>query len=342
MKICVISECGSWGPFDTVCNSINHYTKHQATLVMREHDSYGFSSLSDSFAFFFHKDKEYSIRSIAEADCLLLFGLPTIERFIPEMLIKSRFWRKYGVSNPEKAVKSKKIIYFAGCSKLLSNNSYTNDLYKQWNIDVFFHTMELRDYVKVKAKKILPYLPPMPIGVFKKIRKSYKKDDERLILCHSPGAKFTKKDTKGTKSIIQCFENIKLKHKNISYSIIHGMSNKQCLKTKAKCHIFVDQLVDENLYNVSPPYMGGLGKSGIEGMLLGCASMTSYNNLCCEPYFPECTIIKIDSSNLEKTVEEFVLNKDLRIEVSRKQLEWASTYFSEEFFASYVFGHIGI
>ncbi len=341
MKICVISECGNWGPFDTVCNSINHYTKHQVTLVMKKHDQYGFSSLSDSFAYFFYKDKDYSIKSIVEADCLFLFGLPTIEKFIPDMFLKLRFWKKYGVSNPEKVVKSKKIIYFAGCSKLLSDNDYTNNLYGQWNIDVLFHTMELNDYIKVKVNKILPYLPPMSINTFAEIREANKKEDNNIVLCHSPGTKF-EQNCKGTMTITQCFEKMKSKYNNVSYNIIHGMVNRQCLENKAKSHIFIDQLVDGKLYNVDPPYLGGVGKSGIEGMLLGCASMTSYRNLYCEPYFPKCPIIQIDNNNLESKIEELILNKDLRVEIARKQLEWASTYFSEEFFASHVFRNIGI
>jgi hypothetical protein len=303
---------------------------------MRKYDIYGFSSLCEPFALFYFKDKEYCIRAILEADCLFIFGLPAIKTFLPKIICRSRFWRKYDILYPEIYIRTKRIIYFAACSNLLEKNIETNNIYKQWPIDIFFHAIDLKNYVKAPARKILPYVPPMSLKYFPSLNINRDKN-ESIVLGHSPGTKFNNsRDIKGTFFIKKCFKNLSKKYSNVSYKIIHGVTNSECMKIKSFCSIFVDQVIDKSLYNIKPPYLGGQGKSGIESMLLGCLTMTSYRDLNSEPYFPTTPIIQIDKGNLAQTIEKFILDADLRCEIAKKQKEWAEKYLSDEFFASYI------
>ena len=339
MNICIISNSGAWGPIHTIYNSLNNHSDNKISAVLKIHDPYGFSKMCRPFALFYNKSKEFSIKAIIEADCLFIIGLRALTDFLPEMF-RSRFWRKYKISDPENYIKSKKIIYFAACSKLLKENEITNNIYSQWPIDVFFHAIDLKDYVKTKSRKLLPYVPPMSLKYYDIPDK--KKIDREIVLAHSPGCKFdSSDDVKGTAFIKRCFENLVKKYTNLSYKIIHGVPHEDSIKIKHSCDIFVDQIIDESLYNIQPPYLGGQGKSGIEAMAVGCLTLTSYRNLNSEPFFENTPIIKVGKNNLEKIIEKFILDKELRQRMAQKQKEWVKNYLSEEFFASYILGHIG-
>ena len=338
MDICIVSDSGAWGPIHTIYHSLSTYSNHKVSVVLKKHDPYGFSKMCESFSLFYHTNKEYTIKAIIKADFLFIIGLPALKSFLPD-ICKSRFWRKYKIDNPEQYIKSKKIVYFAACSKLLKENAIVNDIYSKWPIDVFFYAIDLKSYVKVKSRKILPYVPPMSL-LYYKIPEF--KENKEIVLAHSPGEKFdSRNDVKGTKFIRMCFNNLVEKYPGLSYKIIHGVDHEECIKAKGSCDIFVDQIIDESLYNIQPSYLGGQGKSGIEAMALGCLTMTSYRDLNSEPFFKNTPIIKVDKNNLEGTIEKFIINRELRLDMAKKQKEWVDKYLSEEFFASYILKHIG-
>ena len=343
MNICIVSNSGEWGPQHIVYNSIKNNTNYDVTSILRKHDLYGFSDMCESFSLFFFKDgiepeKEECICSLIKSDYIFIFGLTTIKTFF-NILFKSKFWKKYKIRNPEKFIKTKKIIYFASSSVWARDNKFANEKCREWPIDVLFYNLELKEYIKIEARKVVPYAPPIVSRYFPIFTK--RQFDGSVILCHSPGDKFnSEKDEKGTRFIIKCFEELSKKYSNVSYKIIHGVTNNECIKIKSQCDIFVDQVVDASVYNADPPYLGGQGKSGIEAMLLGCLTMTSYRDLNSEPYFPTTPIIQADKQNLLETIEKFITNKDERKKNSAKQKKWVEDYLNEEFFAKYIFDHI--
>jgi len=341
MKICIISNSGAWGPIHTIYHALDKYSDHDVSVLLKINDPYGFSDMCSSFSLFYHRHKELSIKAIIEADSLFIIGLTALTSFLPG-ICKSRFWRKYKIKDPVEYIKSKKIIYFAACSRLLKENTIVNNIYSQWSIDVFFHAIDLKDYVKIRSEKIFPYVPPMSLEYYELLNGGNRADAGEIVLAHSPGCKFdSKDDVKGTRFIRTCFDNLVKRYSGLSYKIIHGVDHRECIKIKHSCDIFVDQIIDDSLYNIQPSYLGGQGKSGIEAMALGCLTMTSYRDLNSEPFFENTPIIKVNKNNLEETLEKFIVDNNLRLNMAKKQKEWVDRYLSEEFFASYILKQIG-
>lgn len=334
MKICIISTSGDWGPIHTIYNSLKNYTKHDISVVLKRNDPYGFSELCKSFAIFYFKRARACIRRIVEADCLFIFGLPTIEKFLPIKICESVYWKEHKISKPLNYIKTKKIIYFDACSDIIKRNEAVNNIYKQWPMNTFFYFLDIKDYIKVNVKKMFPYVPPLSMKYFPFLKEK-KRNNNQIVLGHSPGTKL-KTDEKGTSFIEGVFKSVKSKYENVSYKIIENMGNEECIKMKYSCDIFVDQIIDNSMNNCDPPYLGGQGKSGIEAMVLGCLAMTSYRDLSSEPYFPNTPMVQVSKDNLEQTIEKFIIDKDLRDNVINKQKKWVKKYLNDKFFASYI------
>jgi hypothetical protein len=121
----------------------------------------------------------------------------------------------------------------------------------------------------------------------------------------------------------------------------------ECIKIKAKSHIFIDQVLKDNpkVYfkrwgNNGIKYPGALGKSGLEAMLTKCFTITGCEKLKTEPYFPEPPVLYTDYYSLYEDLELAIKNQPFRNEVIRNQFTWASIYLSPLFVKSNITRHI--
>jgi hypothetical protein len=147
---------------------------------------------------------------------------------------------------------------------------------------------------------------------------------KNITLCHSPFSD-KKEITKGTQDIIEVFEKIKSKY-GFEYKILKGLSWKECLKEKAKCHIFVDQYLSNK--STIANYRGGLAKSGLEAMLFKSLTFTSGFAFNCE--LPPPPVVWCNT-NLFEIIQNYILNKQVMNEVIESQYKWAKTYTSLEY-----------
>jgi hypothetical protein len=195
---------------------------------------------------------------------------------------------------------------------------------------------DLHDFLRCK------YIPAYQIITCPNI--IINKPIDRIIICHSPGIKGVP-NWKGTNQIQEVINNLSKKYK-IEYKLLIGLSNEQCIKEKSSAHIFIDQIikgnkfVDQGRFGNDIPYKGGLGKSGIEGMCLGCCVITSMDEPKTEPYFPPPPIVVTDYNNFQNDLEKIIYNCDYRNLLIKKQKEWVDKYCSPEFVAMNVTRHI--
>ena len=107
-------------------------------------------------------------------------------------------------------------------------------------------------------------------------------------LCHSPYSKH-KKQLKGTNNIERAVEIIRCEN-TLNIDFIVNATWQECLERKAKANFFIDQLcVGSHLDNKS--YRGGIGKSGLEGMLLRCLTFSSGDIIEADIDFPPYEVV---------------------------------------------------
>jgi hypothetical protein len=145
-----------------------------------------------------------------------------------------------------------------------------------------------------------------------------------LTICHSPSFKY-KSDKKGSKCIAQAVANIQNGSSLVDYLLLTDLPWQEAIKAKSISHIFIDQMVDR------PEYTGGLGKSGLEAMLLGCLTITSGvskdadNHTATNP-----PVIRSTPQNLEETLRQWISASPIvfsaRISAQRNWAEKHTSY----------------
>lgn len=204
------------------------------------------------------------------------------------------------------------ILVITDSTFLKKNKSINNYLIKNSNIKVLI----MPDLIPFIDKKIKykPYFQHLSINTKEEIIKN-----DILTFSHSPGLKY-KSDLKGSKFIEQT-----LKGQNLI--VIHNKTWSQCIDIKKKTHIFIDQMIINNKFK----YSGGIGKSGLESMLLKNILITSSPPLITEPFFENPPSININPLELSLTVNTFIEDASKITDLSKKQFEWAKKHTSLEF-----------
>lgn len=150
--------------------------------------------------------------------------------------------------------------------------------------------------------------------------------NETLTICHSPSVK-VKTNQKGSAQIQSVINDIKPKV-CANYICITDETWSGTIKQKSGAQIFIDQLVMNNHY-ASKGYVGGIGKSGLEGMLLKCLTISSgkivKTDVSSPPY-----VIANDKEELTKQLLFYIKNVDARNDLIKKQFNWAKKYTSFE------------
>ena len=165
------------------------------------------------------------------------------------------------------------------------------------------------------SKPIYQYLPRM---------KGRAKGDG-LVIGHSPRTS-RKVQKKGTR-IIQQLSSYPIK-------LITGLPMEEALREKGECHVFIDQLITQEVadkYFISS-YRGGIGKSGLEAMILGCAVITSGDRMPSDD-FPPPPIVYTDEKGFVKDLDYTIDNRE---RIVREQSRWLRKYMTKKFFREYL------
>lgn len=197
-----------------------------------------------------------------------------------------------------------------------------------YNNNVFVYAMpDLKDYL------FIPYVPAYQPIAYQGIK--FEKPVNKIVICHSPQSKKYKENIKGSIEIEKAINELS-KLYYVEYEVLRGLDYNECIKRKSKAHVFIDQLVKGNNHinqkrfgEIS--YKGGLGKSGIEAMYLGCCTITTMDEPITEPYFPPPPVILTTFDTFVNDLERVVVDTEYRMATAAKQSEWVKKYCSPEF-----------
>jgi hypothetical protein len=144
-----------------------------------------------------------------------------------------------------------------------------------------------------------------------------------LTIGHSVFVK-AKEREKGSKEILRI-----ARETGADVDFIHDLNWYDNLRRKAKCHIFVDQIdhFDAHVFG----WNGGIGKSGLEAMLLDCLVLSWGKFEGRE--LPAPPIAWCDKDSFEDVLTYYIFHKKERDEKIAAQKEWALKYLNPDFCA---------
>lgn len=215
------------------------------------------------------------------------------------------------------------------------DHKWVNDFVEQYNITVY------------AMPDITPFCNKTPIPVYQamKIRQeAEEKPQDRLLISHSPNNPI-KAITKGTPFIQKTLDKLKRIY-DFDYDIIMGSTMKDCIRRKSRSHIFIDQMiygnddVPQKRWGEEIKYHGGLGKSGIEAILLGCCVITGGEKPNTGPFFPPPPVVWSSYDTFYSDLKELIVYKKLRDHKTLTQSRWAERYLSFEFISKHITQHI--
>lgn len=280
---------------DSSYGGISFISKHiYANILLKKSVRKDFDSMISN-KIFYDTDKLTFLNIIKNTDYLIIFGVVSLKFLVNNL--------KINISRIDKV------------SLIITDTTFIKE-YKIWNkfiIDNKLDVLIMPDLIKYLDKKITyrPYFQHIDISNIKLQNKN-----KKIIISHSPGLKY-KLDLKGTSKIIKILSNYNL-------DIIYNELWENCLIRKSKSHIFIDQLISSN-------YGGGLGKSGLESMLVNTLTLTSGKQPITEPFFPNPPIIIINENNLKETVDFYLKNENELNKKIKEQNQWAAKYTSSDF-----------
>jgi hypothetical protein len=195
-------------------------------------------------------------------------------------------------------------------SHYLRETDLINSIIEEQGIEVFCMA-DLWDFCKFPKK--------MYVHPFVAIDLPAKKHSV-LTISHSPFSE-NKKILKGTAGIELALGSIDVNH---NYDCIVNSSWEDSLLRKSTSHLFIDQLC-VNTHLDERKYKGGIGKSGLEAMLLKCLTISSghpFDSDIPKPPYVTANTVK----ELTEKLTLYSKNKELRERVVSNQYEWAKKY----------------
>lgn len=137
-----------------------------------------------------------------------------------------------------------------------------------------------------------------------------------FTIAHSPYDE-TKMALKGTE-IIESVGDI---------DVIMGLSWMESIQRKSRAHMFIDQISERE-----SRYKGGIGKSGLEAMAVGCLTFTS--GVPVEGEIPAPPVIWVDRYTLAHKLVKHISNGFEK--KAKEQKLWADTYLNYNFQSNYL------
>jgi hypothetical protein len=204
-----------------------------------------------------------------------------------------------------------KEYYSKGVTMILTDSTYMNN-HKKYNAIfkannfIVWAMPDLAPLAKTENIYYQPFIMP-------------KVDTRKTeLICHSPFCE-EKMKQKGTTFIVSiCVKN------NLPIKVITGKTWQETIEVKARYRFFIDQIYR------------GIGKSGLEAMLLDCAVLSGVK--------PEIDnlppITWTDKMHLEKDLLELIFDRPSTDDVIKRQRKWADVNLNPEFVARKIFEKI--
>ncbi len=289
----LFSNDSSYGGISFIANTIENSATILVNSVRKDFDS----MIKNKF--FFKKNPRLCVNLIQKCKRLIIFGVISLDN------IKLKKYR------------DKEIILIISDGRFFKENKKINNFLKN---NPYIKVLIMPDKIPFLDKSIeyKPYFQHINIPPYEELNKF-----DELTFSHSPGLKYHS-NLKGSKFIKKTLHDQKL-------IIIRDKKWEDCIKIKEKTHIFIDQMVLKSHGYSKYGFKGGIGKSGLESMLLKNVLITSSPQLITEPFFENPPSISIKPNELRKTIEGFIDDPNKIKTISNNQYEWARVHTSEEF-----------
>ena len=326
MRIVLYAKSCEFAGAALLAAALKKFSSNAVSLIYHLREPYNFRQWFPD-ALQITRDPRRCIGRIARADWILLMGAPAVHSLMTR-LSKHAAWKGQHLPPVEQLSKEKQIACFATGSQWHMEGVETRlrlrSVYRELG-SLFFAMPNLMHLTDLSP--LIPYYQP--------IAPVYVEKADQILLSHSPGAKLAE-DSKGTAKIARVFQQLCEAHSGAQYEILSGLTNAECIRARARAHIFVDQIPA-----LVPGYVskgvGGLGKSGLEAMASGCVTITSAEQLYSASSFPSPPVlIARTEGELYRVIEDLIVHPSRRAAVQLEQTAWAREFVSPEFVAEHV------
>ena len=221
-------------------------------------------------------------------------------------------------------------------------------LYRLFHKKIFyeFHGSDIRDIRKFCETSKMEYLPEQDIDEHtkKRNRKICKKADgiilhddelipvygvplrvdiqqftpeypeehpEKIRIVHAP----SKRGIKGTQSILEAFDRLKEKYQNLEFVLVEGKTQAEAFEIYKTADIIVDQV-----------FVGTYGVFSIECMAMGKPVVCYIDPRMWKSYPAELPVVSADKDEVERRIEELILDGKRRRELGMAGRSFVETY----------------
>ncbi|CTQ55426.1 hypothetical protein LP7551_03969 [Roseibium album] len=339
--VMILSALATYGGAGMIAEEFRRRGGWDVKLVVAEKDEpQGFWEKFD--AILWSKQNWFQRRAIRklsrQTDLTILAGTPALDIWLRVLSGKASrrpgkksFSAKFVKKNAtisEKLPSQSTACLLVTDSYLLNDNKGINSLYSQFPSLKIFAMPDLIPFIY--DREIFPFYPVVDC--------QQHEEDERpntpLLVGHSP-SRHTRFGQKGTEFIL----NVLQKHE-IKYDLITGLDYATALQRKSQLDVFVDQISYEKFDSLS--WSGGIGKSGLEAMALGCAVVTSGYLADTEPFMPIPPIVFVDRTNFENRMVSLMSNPEEIAHLSNAGRDWIQKYATPKVAIDFLIEHSGV
>ncbi len=307
LNILFISDFEIAGNQTRMMKLINNHTTHKARNVIfnRDYLNYGEDLVLDT-----EENLKETQELIRQADFFhfsrLIPSIPGID--LCKYLRRNNCMIDYFGGDIK--FNKKNVVAYHKRTGVFGLNKYDFEMYKgaeflMYHIPVMFDVLEYDNY-------------DIDLGFYQK---------SEIIIGHSP----TNPGRKGTHYILPIIERINQKvQQSIKMNLIMGKSNVEAIKEKAKCDIYIDQVVPE-----SSRIAGCPGQNSYESLALGKVTITSMDNFYLS-FFPDVPIFSATIENLEGIILNILNNPSIVKEKMKNTKLWLKQFSSTAIMRKYL------
>ena len=304
--ILLFAEYSSWGACSNFNEMFNASAKYQSWEILKKpnhKDSYSFGSKMNKRKICITDRHNINKISAVHSKIVFIFdynGINVFEQFLKITNTKYSDFRVF--------------VFWTG-TPYEKNYQWCNQWSKDNNVTVFAMCDKLRF-----SKEAIPLMQPYDLEYFNKLsdQGTKQKTSSKIILCHSPGHKGSgnEKGSITIQNVVSKFNGVVLKQiGNRSKFLTHA----DCLIEKSKCDIFIDKL--------GPECAGGIGKSGIESIMLGKPTICSMHKSIRRKPYNRLPIIDIGcGSELSDFLQEIQDSPDVLRKIKERTIQSRKTF----------------
>ena len=176
------------------------------------------------------------------------------------------------------------------------------------------------DGIILHDDELIPYLPEehapvygVPLRVdIERFTPAYPEErPEKLRIVHAP----SKRGIKGTRFILEAFDRLKEKYPQLEFVLVEGKTQEEAFEVYRTADIIVDQV-----------FVGTYGVFSIECMAMGKPVICYIDPRMWKSYPPELPVISADKDEVEKKLEELILDGTRRKELGMAGRRYVERY----------------